>query len=106
MSGFPLLRGAKYHDSTLVLSREAPTDTAYLLNAIRRQTDAHKMRDVRLSMLDGFMYHYDKGALGEFRRCLALRRGKDPHNWGRFRSPSSGVVITLGAIHLCKRASV
>eukprot|EP00873_Tetraselmis_striata_P002620 jgi/Tetstr1/422884/TSEL_001296.t1 len=94
-------------NSTIVLSRQSPNDTAYLLHAIRMETLTRKIPHVRLTMLDKqFIFRYVKTALDEFRRCLALRQGADPRTWGRFRSPSSGVMITMGAMHLCQRVSV
>lgn len=64
------------------------------------------VQNVRLTMLDKFMFDYAKRALEEFRKCFSVRRGKDPRTTGLFHSPSSGIIITLGAIHLCDKVSV
>lgn len=52
------------------------------------------------------MFTSAKVVLDEFRKCLALRRRQNPETFGQFNSPSSGVMITLGAIHLCEKVSV
>eukprot|EP00873_Tetraselmis_striata_P002621 jgi/Tetstr1/422885/TSEL_001297.t1 len=94
------------HNSTIVLSRQQPNETAHFLQGIRMQTLVRKMAHVRLTMLDKFIFEYAKTALGEFRQCLAVRRGADPAKWGLFGTPSTGVLLTMGAIHLCQRVSV
>mmetsp|Transcript_7930 Transcript_7930/g.20397 ORF Transcript_7930/g.20397 Transcript_7930/m.20397 type:complete len:238 (-) Transcript_7930:292-1005(-) len=94
------------NNSTIVISRQHPNDTAHYMEGIRMQALLRKKTNVRLTMLDKFMFDYAKRALEEFRKCFSVRRGKDPRTTGLFHSPSSGIIITLGAIHLCDKVSV
>jgi len=88
---------------TLAMSRVAPDQLILYLTRMGRAKVKQGRQDIKTTMLNNRFLGHTKAVMDSFSKCMQLNTGKADSGMG---TPTSGLLLTLAAIHLCDHVTV